>query len=386
MKGHIMVNGLSIEESLYKQNPYLAAQYGTAGTTATTSQNTTNTNTASTAALMNSMYGYDPYFAAAYNSPNFYGTASQTTASTNNTAGAATTNSTAATAGSSNATVNSSSTQENKSSHSAAGAILGTIALVGAGVLCARAHNKGAGEGFWNKTKDGFKQMWNGLFKGSKSNTLGNPTEYTIKNAGTEFVVKDGIVTKVVTTNRETLIKDQLNTYISNNNNIKNTISKLDIEENKKLPEHVKKIGNGNNVSYRYKDSQSGDLIYFDADKNITKIEKAERKEFVKQEDIDKLMESNKELKSDYDKIKTGTTPDGYKRTKEIYKAPEGQSYVVKKGKIKSIILSEKTTIEGKEYKAGDVIYGHVMEEWSKLAENDKSWKAMQDVLKSAKE
>lgn len=108
----------------------------------------------------------NPYFQMAYNSPNFYGVgASQVVPTTTADITTTTENKPAA------------KPEAEKKDNSTAKLILGTVAVVGAGLLCKKAYKMGeTGKGFWKQLGSGFKKM------GSKTVNWGKEVKDKVTN------------------------------------------------------------------------------------------------------------------------------------------------------------------------------------------------------------
>ena len=87
--------------------------------------------------------------------------------------------------------VQASAETEKEKKHSKAALILGTVAVVGAALLCKKAYNVGTGENFWAKTGDGFKVLWNSAK--SKVGKFIHPEKFTIlENNGKNVCIIPG--------------------------------------------------------------------------------------------------------------------------------------------------------------------------------------------------
>lgn len=136
------------------------------------------------------------------------------------------------------------------------------------------------------------------------------------------------------------------------------------------------------NYEYVYR-QKGGQTVRFDKSRKITNVAAVTEKDITNSSAIDSFLTKNESIKNELDNIvSTGNISSGFRIGNMTYKSESGVIYNISGNKINGIKLDKKVKIDGKTFKAGEVIDGKYLGEWRKTAENNNDYQAVLELLK----
>ena len=151
----------------------------------------------------------------------------------------------------------------------------------------------------------------------------------------------------------------------------------------------IQNIGNEAGNKYGLKDyeyvyrQKGGQTLRFNNSRTITNVTAVTEKDITNTSAIDSFLGKNESIKNELDNIvSTGNISNGFRIGNITYKSESGIIYNISGNKINGIKLDKKVKIDGKTFKAGEVIDGKYLGEWRKTAENNNDYQAVLELLK----
>ena len=136
------------------------------------------------------------------------------------------------------------------------------------------------------------------------------------------------------------------------------------------------------NYEYVYR-QKGGQIVRFKPNKYITKVTSVTPKDITDKDAVANFWQKNESIKNELDNIiSTGNVSAGFRIGNMTYKSDIGVVYNISGDKINGIRLNKKITLDGKTFKAGDVIDGQYLGEWRKTAEYNNDFQAVREMLK----